>query len=411
MSSRFGVPSLLFSVALVAPCCAQESGPGEQPAVALSDDPTTTPSDFVRFVAAGEGGHLDTAVTTYRKGDVEVVLYGAVHIADEACYELLNDRFTSHDALLYELVAPPDHRPEKEREVGMNPLTLLQMGLRNSLGLTFQLDVIDYQATNFVHADMTPEEFRESMAERGESLLSIMWGMMVQGMKVQREKMAEADAGAAPEIDLVKAFQSGEGRHTLRLTFAAQLEELETLAAGGGKEGGSTLLEGRNQKCLEVLRQQIAQGRKNLGIYYGAAHLPDMEQHLVDDLGFAKVGHEWIVAWDCAPRPDPKFDRALIRQRRQCKKDMAVLAEAMRDYRREVDPDHVATVAEIAAAQKDGKPRYTGPLQDPWGNDYVIEKRKFGSRWQLRSLGQDGERVTDDDIRVQEPRLGGLKWF
>lgn len=383
-------------------CAAQQSD--------LSDDPTTTPSDFVRFVKEGEGGHLDTAITTYRKGDVEVILFGAVHIADEACYETLNDRFTACDALLYELVAPPDYRPDKDRETGFNPLTLLQMGLRNSMQLTFQLDVIDYQPDNFVHADMTPEEFQQSMKERGESLISIMFDMMMGSMKMQQEKMESGELEDLPKFDLVKAFRSGEGRHALRMMLASQLEEMEALAAGA-KDGGSTLLEGRNEKCLEVLEQQIRKGRKKLGIYYGAAHLPHMEQRLVEDMGFQKVGHEWLVAWDCAPRPDPVFDRALMKQRRQAKRDMAVLAEAMRDYRREVKPETVATVAEIANATLDGRPRYSGPRQDPWGNDYVIEKRKYGRRWQLVSFGQDGREGTDDDIAVPEPRRGGLKIF
>lgn len=42
--------------------------------------PKASPTQFARFVTVGDGGHLDTAITTYRKGDVELVLYAAVHI-------------------------------------------------------------------------------------------------------------------------------------------------------------------------------------------------------------------------------------------------------------------------------------------------------------------------------------------
>ncbi|MCA8976552.1 MAG: type II secretion system protein GspG [Planctomycetes bacterium] len=376
----------------------------------VTDAPTGTPSDFVRFVKVGEGGHLDTAITTYRKGDVEVRFFGAVHIADEACYELLNDRFTTCDALLYELVGPPDYRPSKDRERGFSPISLLQQGMRNSMQLSFQLDVIDYQPDNFVHADMTPQEFEASMAERGESLLSIMFDMMVDSMNAQREKADDEDAPEPEPFDLVKAFRSGEGRHLLRMTLAAQLEEIEMLSAGG-RNGGSTLLEGRNEKCLEVLGREIAAGKKKLGIYYGAAHLPHMEQRLIQDLGFAKVDHEWLVAWDCAPRPDPKFDRALVKLRQRCKKELGALAAAARDYRLGEQPEEVATAKQVAESTQDGAPRYQGSLQDPWGNDYRIEQRRIGNRWQVRSLGQDGVLDTDDDMIVQEPRRGGLKLF
>jgi hypothetical protein len=73
---------------------------------------------------------------------------------------------------------------------------MLQQGLKNALELTFQLDEIDYQAGNFVHADMTPQEFEQSMAERGESLLSIMWGMMMSAACSSRAE--QAAEGAKP---------------------------------------------------------------------------------------------------------------------------------------------------------------------------------------------------------------------
>jgi hypothetical protein len=387
--------SLLSSLLLPLIAVAQEPG----------DGPEQVPSDFVRFVKVADGGHLDTAITTYRKGDVEVVLFGAVHIADAACYATLNDRFTQCEVLLYELVGPADHRPKKDDERGFNPLSLLQQGLKNSLELTFQLDEIDYQAPNFVHADMTPEEFQQSMEERGESLLSIMWNMMASGMQMQAEKLASEEAEPTPAIDLVKAFRSGEGRHTMRMAFAEQLEQVEIMAAGGK---GSTLLEGRNEKCLEVLQRELAAGRKRLGIYYGAAHLPHLEQRLVNDLGFKKTAHEWLPAWDCAKRPDAKYDRALVKARQRCRDDLKALAAAARRYRSAARGEPPA-VSELAVRPAGGgEPAYTGSAKDPWGNDYVLRKRPTGSRWEAASAGPDGKPGTPDDLVEIEPRRGGL---
>ncbi len=375
-----------------------------------SDAPDKTPSDFVRFQREGDGGHLDTAITTYVRGDVTLVLFGAVHIADGACYATLNDRFTQCEVLLYELVGPPDARPDKNRQRdGFNPLSMLQNGMKNSMELTFQLDEIDYQAKNFVHADMTPQEFEASMEERGESLLSMMWGMMMGSMEMQSAK-AEKDAaeGTKPmAVDLVKAFRSGEGRHTLRMTFATQLEDVETLMAGGKS---STLLEGRNEKCLEVLERELKAGRKKIGIYYGAAHFPHMEQRIVKDMGFQKTAHEWIVAWNCAKRPDIKYDRALVKLRQRAREDLTGLARAAREYRTGGMGDReVPTVVELAAAKGgDDALLYTGPADDPWGKPYVLRKRPTGVRWEVASGGQDGVVGTDDDLVVPEPRRGGL---
>jgi len=159
--------------------CVQEAQ-GQQPAAAQKQDPvanepdssdgqTTVPSDFVRYVKVGDGG-------------VKVIFYGAVHIADSVCYQELNDRFTTCDALLYELVGPENYRPTKNQGGNASLISMLQQGLKRSMEMSFQLDEIDYQPDNFVHADMTPEEFQSSMAANGESLLSIMWDMMLGGM-------------------------------------------------------------------------------------------------------------------------------------------------------------------------------------------------------------------------------------
>lgn len=384
------------------------------------DEQTTTPSDFVRFVAVEDGGHLDTAITTYHKDGVDVIFYGAVHIADKACYEELNDRFTTCDVLLYELVGPDDYRPTKDRETGFNPVAMLQNGMKRGLELAFQLDEIDYLADNFVHADMTAAEFASSMEKRGESLLTIMLDMMLQGMQMQREQQAAADeaageaedggeaeagdgaeAEAAPAMDLVTAFRSGEGRHLLRMQFASQLEQMEMLAAGGE---GSTLLEGRNEKCLEVLQREIGNDHDRIGIYYGAAHLPHLERRLVEDLGFRKTGHEWLVAWDCKKRPDPKLDRELLQQRRTAKQQLAAIVAFGASWRQ---ANGSGVPADMAALQQfrggDGE-RYEGPLVDPWGHAFRIEMRRFAERWQAVSVGPDGVAGSDDDVVVVEPR-------
>lgn len=383
------------------------------PAQAAGDAPDAIPSDFVRFVEAGDGGRLETAITRYRKDDVEVTFFAAVHIADAACYAALNDRFTTCDALLYELVAAPDARPAKgQRERGFSPVSLLQRGMKTSLELAFQLDEIDYQAANFVHADMTPQEFEQSMSERGESMLSMMFDMMQQTARQQRAQADERDgdgdgaAAAAKPFDLVAAFRSGEGRHLLRMTFGRQLEQVEGMMAGGK---GSTLLEGRNEKCLEVLQRELQAGKKRLGVYYGAAHFPHMERRLVEDLGFAKAGHEWLVAWDCKKRPDPKLDRELIRRRQLAKAQLADLIDAAKSVRIARGAEPVPTAAELVAWRDDGgAPIYIGPGQDPWGQDYVVRKRPQGTRWEAASAGQDKAMGTDDDLVVIEPRAGGL---
>jgi hypothetical protein len=282
----------------------------------LAQDPQSRPasapqgSDFARVTELGNDELLfEVGVPVYRdpKGR-EVTLVSAVHVADAAHYQKLNELFKDFDAVLYELVGPEGARPQKGQEDSL--LSLLQRALKNGLELEFQLDGIDYSVPNFVHADLDAETFARLMKERGESLLILM----LRAMSVQLSKLreqAEGEPGAqAPQLmpsvhDMVRAFRNQEGRHLLRVNFARTLEDLEGMAAGFGGKDGSVLVEGRNQRAIEVLERELKAGRRRLAIYYGAAHMPDMEKRLLA-LGFTKTGEQWLVAWDVHKRKDKK---------------------------------------------------------------------------------------------------------
>jgi hypothetical protein len=46
-----------------------------------------------------------------------------------------------------------------------------------------------------------------------------------------------------------------------------------------------------------VLDEQLHAGKEKLAIFYGAAHLPDMETRLLAR-GFRRTELEWVTAWD-----------------------------------------------------------------------------------------------------------------
>ena len=96
-----------------------------------------------------------------------------------------------------------------------------------------------------------------------------------------------------------------------------KLELVHTLGQGDDQiaafAGESVIISDRNQRCIDVMNREIAAGHKKLGIFYGAAHFPDMEKRLVE-LGFKRVKQEWMTAWDipkkAAPAPKEKKDAA-----------------------------------------------------------------------------------------------------
>ena len=68
------------------------------------------------------------------------------------------------------------------------------------------------------------------------------------------------------------------------------------------------IISDRNAKCLAVLGKQVAAGKRKLGIFYGAAHFPDMEKRLMQ-LGYQRVAQEWLTAWDI-PKAQPQAPAA-----------------------------------------------------------------------------------------------------
>ena len=275
------------------------ASPQENAASSASQAVTSDIDRFVRISvdADGDQAAMQTSIVRYEGTNDEgqpfyVDLIGVVHIGEQAYYDKLNQRFEMYDALLYELVAPEGTVVPRggEREGGMNPIASIQKGMQSALGLQFQLDHIDYTVDNFVHADMSPEEFMESMQNNNESLFKTFFRAMGQGMAKQQKKESS-------ETDMLVAALSGD-QLALRRAMAVQLQDLESGMLMFEGENGSTIIHHRNRKALGVLSREIKQGRTRLGVFYGAGHLPDMEEKLLEDFGLQRAGTIWLDAWD-----------------------------------------------------------------------------------------------------------------
>jgi len=232
---------------------------------------------------------------------VEVDLIGAVHIGDIAYYRTLNDRFKQYDALLYELVAPEGTVVKPGRGTSnAHPVGAMQNAIKNVLELDHQLEYVDYTRPNFVHADMSPDEFAQSMKDRNESFLQMYFRLMGQAMAQQS---AIADKGGASDFDLISALFAEDRPRRLKMVLGKQLSEMESLMVSFGGEQGSAIISERNKKALGVLKKELAEGKKHIGIFYGAGHLNDMDARLRKDFNLEPVSITWLTAWNLAEAP------------------------------------------------------------------------------------------------------------
>ena len=262
--------------------------PGEAP-VPEAEDAT----DFIRIEEDEKVARLQTSVTRYAKDGVTVDLIGAVHIGDKKYYDDLNQSFEKYDALLFEMVGGekmeggriPD-REEKGGDIQTNLLKGMVDGMSRFLQLSSQVKEIDYSPRNFVHADLTMKQFEKKQEEKGESLFSFALSAAQQAQNQGVEQPNPAR--------LIAALLSGNSN-------SLKLEMMKNLGQGDDQinalAGNNVIIGDRNSKCIKVLRKQVKKGHKTIGIFYGAAHNPDLETRLFK-MGYTKGKQEWMTAWD-----------------------------------------------------------------------------------------------------------------
>jgi hypothetical protein len=293
--SRLGTAALLCGAALFDVAVADTVPPAEERILAEGGA-----SSYVRISRdeSRDPISLDTSIVRLTKEDAtgssSVDLVSAVHIGEASYYEALNRRFESYDAVLFELVAESDvHQSGQIKGDSSHPISALQQSLKNWLKLEFQLDAIDYGAKNFVHADMTPAQLSGAMVRRGESFFTLM--LRAVSASAARESQG---GGRPPDLSSMFLLLFDESRAiALRRIIASEFEGVDDLLATINGPEGSAILTDRNTVALTVLEKAMAQGKRKIAIFYGGAHMPDIETRMITDRGFTKSGIEWLVAW------------------------------------------------------------------------------------------------------------------
>jgi len=270
--------------------------------------PATKTGTFIRLQKTMDDDlpkGLQTSICRYvNKDSVRVDLIGAIHIGDPEYYGELNEIFKRYDVIPFEMVAP-DGADVTARIAERSDNKVLEVTwkiIKMTLQLEFQQTGIDYSADNFVHADLSFEEMAATMRERGDSGLTLGLRFVadmiqthnLQMLKLEREGEAEPSAAikALAEADPLEVIKNPV---LLKRVFAEQMAS--SFTTGLGKTLEQLLVVDRNGKAWAVTKKEIADGKKKIGIFYGAAHMPDFEKRLLAN-GFKYEGMEWVTAWD-----------------------------------------------------------------------------------------------------------------
>ena len=231
-----------------------------------------------------------------------VVLYGAIHFADPDYYAKLNHFFTQYDTVLVEMVLPKGKTLDNVTQNGRNdavkiqgPLDLFALFQERGaklLGLTSQLDAIDYGADNFLLADIDSETFVASFVEN--ETFSDFFAKLASDLFAYQIDDEEAAAQTAEWLALLYA-------RDVKLSAKRILARTLTEEITNGFYFEETLLHQRNRVVLERLKECLDRGDKKIAIFYGVAHLPELVEKIQSDFSFSETSRRWIAAWSMKP--------------------------------------------------------------------------------------------------------------
>lgn len=233
----------------------------------------------IRVVEKESSQELQTSVLYFKRGEKTLSIYGAVHIAEPAYYQTLNKAFEGYDQVLFEMVGGENLvKPSQLESAGA--LSASYKLMSTLMKLQGQKKGIDYFAENFLHADLTAEEYKELSAQYGESLMGY----------------ALSKSAAFDEVEpslMLHAMLSGDASK-LKRQMMLPLSQVEH----SDDEGRTVIIHERNNKALSVMEKVLQRNEvKRVALFYGAAHLSDFSTKLQNQ-GWSLERVAWLTAWE-----------------------------------------------------------------------------------------------------------------
>lgn len=166
----------------------------------------------------------------------------------------------------------------------------LQQKMADALGLVFQLQGVDYARPNWRNSDLSIDQIQTRLDEAGAS------GDALFGMLDGRSFSAKL-AGLVLGIVGSNPTFAAMGK-VMMVEMLSGAEELMGAMPGQMGKLFDVIIKDRNQVVVDDLRRIIADEPEvgTVGIFYGAGHLPDLEERLVEQLGYEPGETEWVSA-------------------------------------------------------------------------------------------------------------------
>ena len=290
------------------------------------------PAPYLRTAKGKEGGRvLEVAVRTLaspKENGPRVTLLGVSHLGDAAYYEKVQKKLDAADLVLFEGVGFGDDGPPK-RDGGGSAVSGIQVSLARSMGLVFQLEAIRYDRPHFRNSDLSTEALLTRL--QGGPLKPSKKGAKGKAPEdgLQSREFTKALSGNSFLFDflgktLALFGENPKFRALMKLAIMETLGSIEGDVTRLAKSSGpgmekfmKVLLEDRNTIVFRDLRKVLKKKNppKSIVVFYGAAHMPDLENRLARKFGFRPAGDEWLAAFGVDPEKAglSAFELGLVR--------------------------------------------------------------------------------------------------
>jgi hypothetical protein len=248
---------------------------------------------------------LEVAVRSFEVGDSgrRVQLVAVSHVGTEAYYQGLQGLLNRAGLVLYEGIDGDDPGfrapPADKKTDGPS----LQRDLARALGLVFQLDLIDYSPSHFINSDLSSAELLTVFegGEIGEEEIETQ-ARIENLMDTMEQKSVSGQTGAA-------ALEFLQGRpgwsRAMRWAMVQILGSVRgdmTSYVGMPEHMRSwmeVLLTRRNEVVMEDLRRYLEETEpgETVAVFYGAAHMHEIHDRLVNEMDAVEVSVEWRPAF------------------------------------------------------------------------------------------------------------------
>ncbi len=164
----------------------------------------------------------------------------------------------------------------------------IQSQLARALRVSFQLDEMEMTNPRWINADIDINELQAQLDEMGEDNAMIL-------------KLIEGESFQAKLIGFVLKFieRSPTMSSMMKLVMMDMLVLAETTEMLSQFEAiEQVILHGRNDIVIEYLKEALASNpdAKDIAIFYGAAHMPGIEEVILNELGYTFDSNTWTPA-------------------------------------------------------------------------------------------------------------------